>query len=59
MYSGALMGWYAGFHDEHEIFVVFPERIFRYRRGDDAAREQAKEFGRTLAIPEPQLDRTR
>lgn len=53
------MGWYAGFHDEHEISWSSPERIFRYRRGDDAAREQGKEFGRTLTIPEPQLDRTR
>ncbi|MET9271246.1 hypothetical protein [Kribbella sp. NPDC003557] len=61
MLSGVLdsPGWYADFHDEHEIFVVFPGRTFRYRRGDEAAREEAKEFGRTLAIPEPQLDWTR
>lgn len=52
-------GWYADFHDDREIFVVFPGRVFRYRRGDDAAREEAKEFGRRLAIPEPQLDWTR
>jgi hypothetical protein len=52
-------GWYADFHDEHEIFVIFPGRVFRYRRGDDAAREEAKEFGRGLAIPETQLDWTR
>lgn len=51
-------GWYADFHDEDETFVVFPGRVFRYRRGDDAAREQAKEFGRRLRIPEPQLDWT-
>lgn len=52
-------GWYADFHDEHEIFVIFPGRVFRYRRGDDAARAEAKEFGRGLAIPEAQLDWTR
>ncbi|MGW7681996.1 hypothetical protein ACWGID_14720 [Kribbella sp. NPDC054772] len=52
-------GWYADFHDEHESFVIFPGRVFRYRRGDDAAREEAKEFGRGLAIPEQQLDWTR
>jgi hypothetical protein len=52
-------GWYADFHDEHEIFVIFPGRVFRYRRGDDASREEAKEFGRGLAIPEAQLDWTR
>lgn len=52
-------GWYADFHDESEIFVVFPGRVFRYRRGDDAVREEAKAFGRTLGIPEPQLDWTK
>jgi hypothetical protein len=51
-------GWYADFHDEHEIFVVFPGRVFRYRRGDDAARAEAQEFGRGLAIPAAQLDWT-
>lgn len=52
-------GWYADFHNDSEIFVVFPERVFRYRRGDDVAREEAKAFGRTLGIPEPQLDWTK
>ncbi|GAA1161226.1 hypothetical protein GCM10009630_69420 [Kribbella jejuensis] len=49
-------GWYADFRDERETFVVFPGRVFRYARGDDAAREAAKEFGRGLRIPEAQLD---
>ena len=49
-------GWYADFRDERETFVVFPGRVFRYPRGDDAAREAAKEFGRGLRIPEAQLD---
>lgn len=49
-------GWYVDFRDERETFVVFPGRVFRYPRGDDAAREEAKEFGRGLRIPEAQLD---
>ncbi len=52
-------GWYADFHDDNEIFVVFPGRVFRYPRGDAAAREEAKAFGRELGIPEPQLDWTK
>jgi hypothetical protein len=52
-------GWYADFHDDREIFVVFPGRVFRYRRGDDAARDEAKAYGRALDIPEPQLDWSR
>ena len=51
-------GWYADFHDEREVFVVFPGRVFRYPRRDEAARAEAQEFGRSLKIPEPQLDWT-
>ena len=51
-------GWYADFHDDREIFVVFPDRVYRYPRGDRAARSAAQEHGRTLGIPEPQLDWT-
>jgi len=60
MLSGALdqPGWYADFHNLEEIFVVFPGRVFRYARGDAAARAEAQAFGRGLAIPEVQLDWT-
>jgi hypothetical protein len=51
-------GWYADFHDANETFVVFPGRVFRYPRGDAAARAAAQAFGRGLKIPEPQLDWT-
>jgi hypothetical protein len=49
-------GWYADFHNEREIFVVFPERVFRYPRGDKASRTEAQAHGRELGIPESQLD---
>ena len=49
-------GWYADFHNDEEIFVVFPGKVFRYQRGDEAQRSEAQEHGRQLAIPEPQLD---
>ncbi|MET7279951.1 hypothetical protein ABZS29_17075 [Kribbella sp. NPDC005582] len=51
-------GWYADFHNNHEIFAVFPQRTFRYSRGDQATRAEAKSHGRSLAIPEPQFDWT-
>ncbi|MEU8223565.1 hypothetical protein [Kribbella sp. NPDC048915] len=47
-------GWYADFHDE-ESFVIFLEKIFRHRRGN----EVTQAFGRALQIPEPRLDWTR
>lgn len=49
-------GWYVDFRSPEETFVVFPGRIFRYPRGDDAGRADAQAHGRALAIPEPQLD---
>jgi hypothetical protein len=51
-------GWYVNFESPAESFVVFPGRIFRYPRGDEAGRAEAQAHGRQLAIPEPQLDWT-
>jgi hypothetical protein len=51
-------GWYVNFESPTESFVVFPGRIFRYPRGDQAGRAAAQGHGRQLAIPEPQLDWT-
>ena len=49
-------GWYADFFSPHETFVVFPGRVFRYERGDEGARAEAAKHGRSLNIPEAQLD---
>jgi len=49
-------GWYVNFESPGENFVVFPGRVFRYPRGDEAGRTQAQAHGRRLAIPEQQLD---
>jgi len=59
-FAGALAqpGWYVNFESPAESFVVFPGRIFRYPRGDQAGRAEAQAYGRQLAIPEPQLDWT-
>lgn len=51
-------GWYVNFESPTESFVVFPGQIFRYPRGDKTGRADAQAHGRTLAIPEPQLDWT-
>jgi hypothetical protein len=48
-------GWYADFRSATQTYVVFPGRVFRYSRGDQAERSKAMAHGRTLAIPEPQL----
>jgi hypothetical protein len=56
--AGALdpVGWYVDFHTGAETFVVFSERVFRYPRGDASGREQARAHGRSVGVPEAQLD---
>ena len=49
-------GWYANWSTEDEMTVVYADRVFRYRRGDRGGLEAAKDHGRRLGVPEPQLD---
>lgn len=49
-------GWYADIDVGDDKIVVFAGRVFRYRRGDATARDQAKEHGRLVGVPEHQLD---
>jgi hypothetical protein len=50
------LGWYCDFRTEHETFVVFGGRIFRYPRGDPSGREAAATHARTVGVPEAQID---
>jgi hypothetical protein len=57
--SGALdsaLGWYCDFRSADETFVVFAGRIFRYRRGNPAARAKAEEYARSVGVPDLQID---
>lgn len=49
-------GWYADFRTEGTTWVVYPGRVFRYARGDEAARAEAVGHGRALGVPDVQLD---
>ena len=58
-FAGALddePAWYVDFRSPALTFVVFPGKIFRYPRGDEAGRAEAQAYGRQVAVPEPQLD---
>jgi hypothetical protein len=57
-FSGALdgPGWYIDFHTDSEVFVVFPNRVFRYQRGDRTGRAAAADYGRAGGVPDAQLD---
>jgi len=57
--AGALLGeggWYADIDVADDKIVVFANRVFRYQRGDRAGRAAAAEHGRSVGVPEHQLD---
>ena len=49
-------GWYCDFRSDDETFVVFAGRVFRYPRGDRAARLDVEAYARSVGVPEAQLD---
>lgn len=49
-------GWYVNASTAKHVYVIFPGRVFKYPKGNKAQREAAKQYGRSLAIPESQLD---
>lgn len=49
-------GWYTDFHTSRETFVVFADKVFRYARGQAEGRREAQEYGRSVGVPEQQLD---
>jgi hypothetical protein len=49
-------GWYCDFRTAEETFVVFAHQTFRYSRGDVQGRSQAEAYGRSVGVPEAQLD---
>ncbi|MFF0452817.1 hypothetical protein [Nocardia africana] len=51
--------WYVEFHTRAETFVVFRDQVFRFPRGDDDGHAAARAYGRSLGIPDHQLDWTR
>jgi hypothetical protein len=56
-FSQALkQGWCINALTETHVYVVFPDRVFKYGKGDASQREAVKAFGRASGIAESQLD---
>ncbi len=49
-------GWYCDFRSDDETFVVFAGRTFRYARGDQLGRAAAVDYGKSVGVPDAQLD---
>ena len=49
-------GWYADFRTPAETFVIYSGRVFRYPRGDSQGRAEAEAYGRSVCVPDSELD---
>ena len=49
-------GWYTNLSTDSDFYVIFPDKVFKYPKGDQEKRSQAIEYGRKIGIPESQLD---
>jgi hypothetical protein len=48
--------WYVNGSTDVLVYVIFPGKVFKYRKGDAEQRAAAQAFGRSVGIPEGQLD---
>jgi hypothetical protein len=49
-------GWYANLYSDGQIYVIFPRRVFRYAREEDARHDEALAYAETLGVPTAQCD---
>ena len=48
--------WYGRISTENRVYVMFPNKVFKYLRGDRQSREKAQEHARSMGIPDDHLD---
>ncbi|WP_067665777.1 hypothetical protein [Nocardia miyunensis] len=48
-------GWYVDMHTDSLVYVIFPNKVFRYMPGDHDARAEAVAYARTVGVPDTQL----
>lgn len=48
--------WYANLSDDLTEFVIFHNRIFKHKKGDREDAREAIDYGKSIGIPEQQLD---
>jgi hypothetical protein len=49
-------GWYIHASAAAHVYVIFPSKVFKYSKGDSYQRDEAKRYGRSVGVPEGQLD---
>ena len=48
--------WYMHFWNGDDVIAVFPSKIFYFKHSDRSTWDDAIEYGKSLGIPEDQLD---
>jgi hypothetical protein len=48
--------WYMHFWNGDDIIAVFPRKTFRFKHSDKSTWQPAIEYGKSISIPEEQLD---
>lgn len=48
--------WYINASTDELVYVVFQDRVFKYRKGDANQRAAVQAYGRQAGVPESQLD---
>ncbi len=48
--------WYAHFWNGDDVIAVFPNKVFRFKHSIKSTWKGAMEYGKSLGIPEEQLD---
>ena len=49
-------GWYTVFGWKDQKFVIFPNRVFRFLRGDQTHHEEVAAYARSVGVPVQQAD---
>ena len=49
-------GWYIHASTAAHVYVLFPGKVFKYLKGGSLQREEAQRYGRSVGVPEGQLD---
>jgi hypothetical protein len=48
--------WYANLSSSTTDYVIFHKKIFSYAKGDDGKKQKARIYGKSIGVPEHQLD---
>lgn len=48
--------WYAHFWNGEDVIAVFPKKVFRFKFSDKSTWKETIEYGKSIGIPEKQLD---